>query len=425
MFCWENDIEILGDLERLKLVLETLPDERLMKKLEKKRGHGRNDFPVRAMWNMLIAMTVFGHVRFAGILRELRRNVQLRYICGFENGKLPSAANASRFIALLKREAEEVRRVFEELVKMLYMEIPDFGEDLALDSKWVWSMASRASKQKKPDGRSEHEASWGTKEYKGVGEDGSEWAKTERCFGFKLHALVDADYELPLAYSVSRASSSDITEGRELISNIINGKPKIIEKSRHLMADRGYDDKDFITMLKEKGIKAVIDKRTMWRTEKEKEVPGHAGIYYNEHGEVFCYSPERGDRHTMAPAGYDAKRDALRMKCPAKMYGVSCREAKTCTHCKMIRVPLSTDVRIFTQVARPSYKWTGLYNKRTSVERVFSRLDVSFGFEARRVRGMEKMELLSLFGLIVMDAVALGRYRQKKPGLMRSLVRAA
>ena len=63
MFCWENDINILGDLERLDLVLETLPDEHLMKKLEKKRGRGRDDFPVRAMWNLKIAMVVFGHMR--------------------------------------------------------------------------------------------------------------------------------------------------------------------------------------------------------------------------------------------------------------------------------------------------------------------------------------------------------------------------
>jgi hypothetical protein len=163
----------------------------------------------------------------------------------------------------------------------------------------------------------------------------------------------------------------------------------------------------------------------MWRTEIEKEVPGYTDIYYNERGEVFCYSPETGERHTMAPAGYDAERDALRMACPVKRYGAACAEAETCTHCKIIRVPLSTDERIFTQVARPSYKWERFYNKRGSVERVFSRLDVSFGFETKRVRGMEKMELICLFGLIVMNAVALGRYRRKRPDLMRSLVRAA
>jgi hypothetical protein len=42
LFSWK-DVESLGDLERLKLVLENLPDENLMCILEKKRKQGRND----------------------------------------------------------------------------------------------------------------------------------------------------------------------------------------------------------------------------------------------------------------------------------------------------------------------------------------------------------------------------------------------
>ena len=346
-------------------------------------------------------------------------------ICGFDSGKLPSPANMSRFIKILKREKEEAKQIFEEIVKQLYTEIPDFGKDLAIDSKWVWSKANRRSKKKALDGRSEHEASWGVKEYKGVREDGSIWSRTEKCFGFKLHTIVEANYELPVACSISTAAASDVTEGKALILTFEKNASAIIEKCRHLMADKGYDDTDLILTLKGQGIKAIIDKRSMWKTEDEKEVHGYKGIYYNEQGEVFCYSPENGERHRMIPAGYDSSRDTLRLKCPVNAYSASCREAETCTHCKMIRVPLHEDERIFTQIARPSYKWKRLYNKRSSVERVFSRLDVSFGFEARRSRGKAKMELISLLGLIVMNAVALGRYRQKKPKLMRSLVTAA
>ena len=48
LFVW-GDIDELGDLERLRLVLEQLPDEALMRKLEQKRYRGRDDYPVRAM----------------------------------------------------------------------------------------------------------------------------------------------------------------------------------------------------------------------------------------------------------------------------------------------------------------------------------------------------------------------------------------
>jgi hypothetical protein len=58
LFGWK-EIEELGDLERLHLVMEFMPDVELMKKLEHKRANGRNDYPVRAMWNSILAGIVF------------------------------------------------------------------------------------------------------------------------------------------------------------------------------------------------------------------------------------------------------------------------------------------------------------------------------------------------------------------------------
>ena len=350
MFVWEKDLNSLGDLERLDLAIKSLPDEELMLKLEKERRQGRDDYPVRAMWNMLIAMFVFGYSRYTGIIREMRRNVQLRYICGFGSGKTPDSGNVSRFLAKLEAHQEEVSGIFYALVRELYGLLPDFGKDLSMDSKWIESLANRVSRIKKPDRRSETDAEWGTKEYNGINKDGSEWSNKVNCFGFKLHLMNDANYELPVAYGVSGAAGSDIKYGKKLIESTAAERTYIIEKCEHLMADKAYDDTEFIKYLKEGcGIKAVIDKRMMWRTEAEKEVPGYKDIYYNEKGEIFCYSPVWGERHEMRPCGYDAERGALRMKCPAKMYGVTCREAETCTHCKTIRVPLETDGRIFTR----------------------------------------------------------------------------
>ena len=70
LFAWE-EIEELGDLERLRLVIEYMPDEQLMRVLEKERGKGRDDYPIRAMWNALWAGIVFQHDSDAKLLREL------------------------------------------------------------------------------------------------------------------------------------------------------------------------------------------------------------------------------------------------------------------------------------------------------------------------------------------------------------------
>ena len=85
-FSWkdfQDDVQNLGDLERLKLVIETLPDQKLIHTLSILRGNGRNDHPINAMWNSVLAGIVFEHVSIESLRRELGRNAQLREMCGF------------------------------------------------------------------------------------------------------------------------------------------------------------------------------------------------------------------------------------------------------------------------------------------------------------------------------------------------------
>ena len=83
LFVWQ-DIENLGDLERLNLILNNIPDEKLVKELERKRDKGRDKYPVRAVWNSILAGVVYEHVSIASLRRELLRNAQLRQLCGFD-----------------------------------------------------------------------------------------------------------------------------------------------------------------------------------------------------------------------------------------------------------------------------------------------------------------------------------------------------
>ncbi|MCK9911144.1 hypothetical protein MXD81_18485, partial [Microbacteriaceae bacterium K1510] len=72
LFAW-NEIQVLGDLERLHLVLDYMPDEELMRALERNRGKGRDDYPIRAMWNSVLAGIVFQHDGVEKLRRELAR----------------------------------------------------------------------------------------------------------------------------------------------------------------------------------------------------------------------------------------------------------------------------------------------------------------------------------------------------------------
>jgi len=83
LFSWK-EIENLGDLERFSMLLEYLPDEELMQTLERHRGKGRDDYPVRAIWNSILAGIVYQHQSIESLRRELMRNAQLRQLCGFD-----------------------------------------------------------------------------------------------------------------------------------------------------------------------------------------------------------------------------------------------------------------------------------------------------------------------------------------------------
>lgn len=431
IFTWK-EIEKLGDLERLRLVLENLPDERLMRQLEGQRAKGRDDYPVRAVWNSILAGVVYEHKSIESLRRELKRNTRLCWLCGFELTKdkdiVPPAWVYTRFLKKLMRLQGEIDWMFDHLVEELRREIPDLGQYLAMDGKALLSVArSRKEREEKRDGRRDIDADKGVKTYWVEGENGNLWEKVKSWFGYKLHLIADAKYELPVAYEVTRASRNEIPEGKELIKGLKEKHPGIIGQCEYLMADRGLDDTELnVTLWQDYGIKPVIDVRNMWRDgEKTKLVEGTRNVVYDYQGTVYCYDMQLGYRREMAYGGFEAERGTLKYRCPKDHYGCRCTWASQCEIKKAVRVKLDQDRRVFTPLARSSYKWRDMYKKRTAVERVNSRLDVSYGFEQHFIRGLSKMKLRMGIALVVMLSMALGRIREKQKENMRSLIKQA
>ena len=73
-----------------------------MSVLEEERGKGRDDYPVRAIWNSILAGVVYEHKSVQSLRRELKRNGQLRELCGFDVEKglkaVPRSWAYSRFL---------------------------------------------------------------------------------------------------------------------------------------------------------------------------------------------------------------------------------------------------------------------------------------------------------------------------------------
>ncbi len=418
LFGWQ-EIEDLGDLERLQTVLEHMPDEQLMQKLERKRGLGRNDYPVRAMWNALLAGIVFQHVSAESLLRELSRNGQLRWICGLD--KAPKSSSFSRFLLCLVDMEAEINEIFEALVKEMIKLLPDYGQNLGIDGKAISTHAKSHKESKPADGRRDNDADYGVKTYRGKKEDGTAWEKVTAWFGYKLHLIADTKYELPVAFSVTRASVAEGPEAHRLLKKV---EPVLLDRCDHFTADRGYDDTKLIVKLRDTyEINPIIDIRNLWKDgDDTKLLTGHSNVVYDYCGNVYCYSPKENKKTQMAFGGFEKDRQTLKFRCPASHYGINCAGQEQCPVKKAIRVPLKEDPRVFTPVARSSYKWKDLYKMRTATERVNSRLDVSFGFERHFIRGKKKMQLRVSLALCVMLAMAVGRIKAKEPDRMRSLV---
>lgn len=451
LFSWD-EIEASSDLDRLRLVLAAIPDEGLVRVLEAHRGRGRDDYPVRAVWNSLLAGIVFQHPSIESLRRELRRNAELRQLCGFDplrgEAAVPGSFNYSRFLENLLGREEQVRAMFHQLVEELREVLPDLGRTQAIDGKALPSFAAPQSKERlqekeaaresaqepeeKADRRREDDADWGMKTYGGTREDGSAWEKVKSWFGFELHLLVDSEHELPLNYEVTKASASETTRLLPLIRETEELHPGLMnETCEELAADKGYDSAANNAGLHDEfEIKPVIDCRefskdgdTSWPLD-----PTRADtVIYDRKGHVSCVCPKTSEVRSMTFWGFEKGRETLKYRCPAAANDFPCQGRDQCpggdgAYGRSVRIPLEKDRRLFTPMPRDSQKWSDAYAKRTSVERVNSRLDNVLGFENHTIRGLKKMETRVGLALVVMLSMALGRIRIGQKEALRSLV---
>jgi len=430
LFVW-TDIEELGDLERLKLVLDAIPDEGLMMKLEATRGpSGVNKYPIRAIWNSIIAMIVFGHRTVESLRRELKRNPVLLQLCGFNVrygiAAVPTSGSYSRFFQKLMKYTDEIRGIFAVLVQNCYEDLEGFGTAVGIDGKSLSSYAKRRGK-KPGDVRGDHDAVWGKQVYRSEGKNGGMTETIKKWFGFKLHLVADTTYELPIEWTVLPASANEMPVAHKLLDRMEKDHPERLETCEYMSGDRGYDDgKLHVKLYDEYGIKPVIDIRRSWQDgEETRYLEKEPGVVYSNKGEVFCVSPHFGDQKKMACRGFEQDRKCLKYRCPAVHYGIACRGKPYCHIPTQVRIPLEEDRRIFSPVARDSYKWQKLYAQRSAVERVNSRIDRMFGFEDHTIRGLKKMNLRIGLAFIVMLSFAVGKTRQGKPEEIRQFLRAA
>ena len=110
-------------------------------------------------------------------------------------------------------------------------------------------------------------------------------------------------------------------------------------------------------------------------------------IVYTEKGTVHCICPATGEQRDMAFYGFEADRNTLKYRCPAAVYGFECKGCEECSalgnvnsksYGRVVRKNITReDRRIFTPIPHGSPSWNRAYNRRSSLERINSRRQLS------------------------------------------------
>ena len=393
------------DNDRLAMVLEALPAEGLVSALEKEHWTGRKGYSVRGMWSALIAGVLRQAHSLTEVVRLLERDKDTRLVCGFSQDNIPSHDALSRFLKKLVVHEDLLEKCFSELVKEARGNLPEFGDKLAVDSTDIRAYAN--GHRKIP---SDTDARWGAK---GASHHGAPAKDKQRetyyWFGYKLHLVVDALYELPVSFKLTAADESDTTQMVDLLSKA--GADQAESRPKAVIADKGYDSRDNNKFIFEKCQAAPI---IPIRERAGEQLPDIC----NAKGTPLCSCG-------LAMSYWGRDGNYLKYRCPETVGKAVCQSRFKCTASSygyVLKLPIADDPRRHPPIPRESQKWQRLYKLRTAVERVNSRVKELLGLGSITVRGKAKVAVKALLSLVVMLAAAVAMARRNRLAELRVLM---
>ena len=197
-------------VSELEAVFAELPDDELLTKLKGPRRRGRPGYNPEILWRCYVAYYYLGLESVSALIRTLYDNPFIALACGIDSpDAIPSQPTFSRFGSKLAGRwiALAVKNVMRGLTRKLFRTYPDFGKSVAIDSTPVKAWANA---QKKASGRnSDPDAGWTVKK----GTNG----KVKYVWGYKVHTLVDTQYEIPISTDTTAGNVHDINKATPLL----------------------------------------------------------------------------------------------------------------------------------------------------------------------------------------------------------------
>jgi transposase len=337
--------------DRLTQVLEALPAEKLIIILESEHWTGRKGYSVRGMWSALIAGILYQCSSLAEVRRLLERDKDTRIVCGFTRDNIPSEDAFSRFMKKLVNHEDLLEQCFCGLVERLRELLPGFGGKVVVDSTDIKAYANGFRKNP-----ADTDARWGVKGATVTKQDPDEETLTKgkkkkdlySWFGYKLHLVVDALYELPITFILTPANESDTTQMKPLLKKAELDKPG--HHPEAVIADKGYDSKEnYLAIFKDCHVAPIIPlvEKAGWESPdicNAKGTPtcgcGLEMVYWGRDGNYLKYR---------CPETAGKGKCRWRFKCTASSYGYVLKLAV-----------MKEDPRRHLPIPRESRKWARL-----------------------------------------------------------------
>ncbi len=218
----------------LRAIFDSLDDSRLIEALIGPTRRGPKGHSVKALWNCFVAKHALSLPSTRELIRTLGNNPYIREACGLT--AVPHEATFSRFFAKLasNRVLPRVKDISRSMASKHLQTLPGFGKRVALDSTTLrgWSNGGKPKKSDKDAGWSIKKGTHGRKEF---------------TFGYKLHLLVDCEYELPMVATVSAGNVHDYKKAKTVLceaKNYVKGF-----HPDYVMADQGYSGRSLLSFV--------------------------------------------------------------------------------------------------------------------------------------------------------------------------------
>jgi len=362
-------------------VFKVIPYQGLLKSISAERTRaysplGRPGYPLEAMLRAYLAsFLIRGISSIADLVERLQSDIVFALDCGFDITKpIPHRSTFSRFVKKLVKHQPLVEKCLIEITNRLRDLLPDFGKIACIDATPVpsWSNPSKEPASDPDAGLM----------FKGMVRGRNKWV-----FGYRFYIISDAVYELPIGIELTDAGNMERTVLMPLLRKVSQQfkwfKPSAI------CADAGFDKYENF-----EGVVKEFDADPIFALIKKVEVYGSPNAPYCRAGLPLIFKGWR--KHELVYV------------CPHRSGKLECPHPKKCGHSTIILHPVHDYRKFGYRIQRDTKEWKKLYDKRSSAERVNSRL------EKRRLKShcfriRDRINLHVTLSTIAMLAMALSK----------------